>query len=226
MPTLASTCCVRESTTGRAPAITVRTALPEAAILSADSHRSFERVFRLRDAYRGVLSRCMVSPRMFIVLFWRVRSSAALLPWVGCDFPVRSTPVRSNCTCGQDWHTHRRNRTIVRSWKRLFAASSPPTNCGNDSGQYRPARQRHESPVQQLRYCRDRRRGHHDFARAAQTNRSTTSACCARLATDSSASRSTSCPRTSSVRSSTSACQRLIDIQVAGRNIEGNRKLP
>jgi multidrug efflux pump subunit AcrB len=51
-------------------------------------HRSFERGFlRLRDAYRGVLSRCMVSPRMFIVLFLAgCVASAALLPWVGRDF--------------------------------------------------------------------------------------------------------------------------------------------
>ena len=51
-------------------------------------HRSFERAFhRLRDGYRNVLSRCMASPRMFIALFLAgCIASAALLPWIGRDF--------------------------------------------------------------------------------------------------------------------------------------------
>ena len=51
-------------------------------------HRSFERGFQgLRDAYRGVLERCMGSPRLFIVIFLAgCVGSAALLPWVGRDF--------------------------------------------------------------------------------------------------------------------------------------------
>ena len=51
-------------------------------------HRSFERGFhRLRDGYRNVLSRCMASPRMFIALFLAgCIASAALLPWIGRDF--------------------------------------------------------------------------------------------------------------------------------------------
>jgi len=51
-------------------------------------HRAFERGFhRLRKAYRSVLSRCMTNPRMFVMLFLAgCIASAALLPWVGRDF--------------------------------------------------------------------------------------------------------------------------------------------
>jgi multidrug efflux pump subunit AcrB len=51
-------------------------------------HRRFEHHFaRLRDAYHGMLKRCLGAPVLFIVLFlFGCVASAALLPFVGRDF--------------------------------------------------------------------------------------------------------------------------------------------